>query len=113
LNRSSICGLRTGSSRPEPPVEPAAFEELGDLLETALTRYATIAQPESLARILAWQARQAKADLPARFSEAVRDLLLGVGPGVPHVGAHPIEPPEHDLPRSERTPGKYPLGQSM
>ena len=61
------------------PVESAAFEPLGDLLETALTRYATITQPESLARILAWHARQAKADLPAKFGEAVRDLLDDFG----------------------------------
>jgi hypothetical protein len=67
-------GLEAGA-----PVESAAFEQLGDLLETALTRYATITQPESLARILAWQARQAKADLPAKFGEAVRDLLDDFG----------------------------------
>ncbi|MFN8588672.1 MAG: type ISP restriction/modification enzyme [Candidatus Eisenbacteria bacterium] len=60
-------------------VDPAAFDPLADLLEAALTRFATITEPETLARILAWQARQAKADLPARFGEAVRDLLDDFG----------------------------------
>lgn len=50
-------------------------EALLELLETAVTRYASIAEPESLARILARQARRAKAGLPSRFSEAVSGLL--------------------------------------
>ena len=61
------------------PADPGALAELGNLVETALTRYASITEPETLARILAWQARQAKADLPARFGEAVRDLLDDFG----------------------------------
>jgi len=59
--------------------DPSALVELGNLVETALTRYASITEPETLARILAWQARQAKADLPARFGEAVRNLLDDFG----------------------------------
>ena len=60
-------------------VDPSAQVELGNLVETALTRYASITEPETLARILAWEARQAKADLPARFGEAVRNLLDDFG----------------------------------
>ncbi|RIL01406.1 MAG: helicase [Proteobacteria bacterium] len=48
--------------------------ELADLLERAVTEFAPIADPQSLARILARQARRAKADLPARF-DAVKPLL--------------------------------------
>jgi hypothetical protein len=48
--------------------------ELGDLLEQAVTEFAPIADPESLARILARQARRAKADLPEKF-DAVAGLL--------------------------------------
>ena len=60
-------------------VDPMAVAQLGDLVEAALTRYASITEPEALARILAWQARQAKADLPARFGDAVRSLLDDFG----------------------------------
>jgi len=56
------------------PVPTDAIHELGELLERAVTEFAPIADPESLARILARQARRAKADLPDRF-EAVRTLL--------------------------------------
>src|ERR1043165_7930804 len=52
-----------------------AFEQLCDLVETAATRYAPIAEPASLARILARQARLAKAALPREFSHAVTPLL--------------------------------------
>ncbi|MGH7288503.1 MAG: hypothetical protein ACREI8_10850 [Myxococcota bacterium] len=51
-----------------------ALEKLGDLLERAVTEFAPIATPEALARILARQARRAKADLPERF-DAVAPLL--------------------------------------
>jgi hypothetical protein len=54
-------------------------EDLADLVETAVTRYAPIAEPESLARILARQARRAKADLPDQFSNAVGGLLDDFG----------------------------------
>jgi hypothetical protein len=61
------------------PADPTAVTQLGDLVQAALTRYASITEPEALARILAWQARQAKADLPARFGDAVRSLLDDFG----------------------------------
>lgn len=53
---------------------PDALQDLGDLLERAVTEFAPIAEPASLARILARQARKAKADLPERF-DAVAGLL--------------------------------------
>jgi Type ISP C-terminal specificity domain/N-6 DNA Methylase len=58
---------------------PDAIGQLGALLEAALTRYASITEPETLARILAWQARQAKAALPEKFGDAVRGLLDDFG----------------------------------
>lgn len=48
--------------------------ELAGLLERAVTEFAPIADPASLVRILARQARKAKADLPERF-EAVAALV--------------------------------------
>ncbi len=70
------------------PVRDDAFDELADLIEQAITRHAPIAEPESLARILALQARHAKSDLPARFTDAVQDLLedFGTALGVKFVG---------------------------
>jgi hypothetical protein len=56
---------------PDVEIAPA----LADLLETAVTEFAPIAEPESLARILARQAKRAKADLPEKFSGAVQPLL--------------------------------------
>lgn len=52
-----------------------AFEQFCDLVEAAATRYAPIAEPSSLARVLARQARAAKASLPREFSHAVTPLL--------------------------------------
>ena len=65
-----------------------SLEALADLVETAVTRYAPIAEPESLARILARQARRAKADLPDKFTHAVQGLLddFGTALGVTFVG---------------------------
>lgn len=63
----------------------SAARDLAALVEIAVTRYAPIAEPESLARILARQARKAKADLPDKFTRAVQGLLddfgeaLGIG----------------------------------
>ena len=57
------------------PTDGASLSALAELVETAVTRYAPIAEPESLARILAHQARRAKADLPATFTHAVQGLL--------------------------------------
>src|SRR5205814_1064321 len=51
-----------------------AYEQFCDLVETAATRYAPIAEPSSLARVLARQARAAKAALPRQFSHAVTPL---------------------------------------
>lgn len=51
-----------------------AFTELTELVETALTRFAILGSPESLAKVLARQARQAKLQLPAEFTRAVSGL---------------------------------------
>jgi hypothetical protein len=61
------------------PIPQSAVEELYLLLETAVTRYAPIAEPESLAKILARQARRAKAQLPAQFTQAVKGLADDFG----------------------------------
>lgn len=60
-------------------VSAQAIEELYLLLETAVTRYAPIAEPESLAKILARQAKRAKAQLPTEFTQAVRGLADDFG----------------------------------
>lgn len=70
----SIPALKRGQ-----PIPPAAVDELAALVETAVTRYASIGEPESLARILARQARRAKEDLPEKFSQAVSGLLQDFG----------------------------------
>jgi hypothetical protein len=69
-------------------VEPAKVNELASLIEVAVTRYAPIAEPETLARILARQARHAKANLPAEFSQAIRGLAddFGVALGITFEG---------------------------
>ena len=59
----------------QPRPDAAALAAFLELLDTAVTRYAPIADPESLARIMARQARRAKADLPVRFTHAVQPLL--------------------------------------
>lgn len=56
------------------PIGKEAETALADLLERAVTEFAPIADPASLARILAHQARRAKADLPERF-DVVASLL--------------------------------------
>lgn len=56
------------------PVAPETLDALADLLERAVTEFAPIAEPATLARILARQARKAKSDLPDRF-DAVAGLL--------------------------------------
>jgi hypothetical protein len=67
---ASASALRLGKA-----TTAAAPGDVAALVETAATRYAPIAEPESLARILARLARKAKADLPEEFSFAVRGLL--------------------------------------
>jgi Type ISP C-terminal specificity domain/N-6 DNA Methylase len=71
---SSATDLRRGRT-----VSIERVEQLADLIEMAVTRYAPIAEPETLARILARQARRAKADLPQEFSQAVRGLMDDFG----------------------------------
>ncbi len=56
------------------PISPETVTKLADLLEQAVTEFAPIAEPSSLAKILALQARRAKEDLPDRF-DAVAGLL--------------------------------------
>lgn len=58
------------------PIEPARMLDLASLVFQAATEYAPINRPDVLARILAEQARSAKAGLPARFDESVQQLLL-------------------------------------
>lgn len=70
----SISAMRQGRAIPSD-----VQDQLVELLETAVTRFASIAEPESLARILARQARRAKAALPRQFSHAVQDLLDDFG----------------------------------
>jgi hypothetical protein len=60
-------------------VESGRVKELANLVEIAVTRYAPIAEPETLARVLARQARHAKASLPAEFSQAIRGLADDFG----------------------------------
>ncbi|MFO7695646.1 MAG: type ISP restriction/modification enzyme [Anaerolineae bacterium] len=55
-----------------------AAEPLRDLLESAVTEFAPIADAQALAAILARQARRAKADLPDRF-DSVASLLQDYG----------------------------------
>lgn len=69
-------------------ISAAVLDDFADLIETAVTRFAPIAEPESLARILARQARRAKADLPEKFTHAVQGLLedFGKALGVTFIG---------------------------
>ena len=57
------------------PIDATTLAAFAELVETAVTRYAPIAEPELLARIIARQARRAKADLPTKFTHAVQGLL--------------------------------------
>lgn len=57
----------------------SAADALVELLEAAVTRYAPIAEPETLARVLALQARRAKAGLPPEFTDAVSSLAEDFG----------------------------------
>ncbi len=56
---------------------------LAELVEDVVTRHAPIASPETLARVLARQARRATADLPEQFTSAVaslqEDFAAGLG----------------------------------
>ena len=83
-----------GARRVETPVEvwpsttallegaaPAsdALARLTELLTEAVTAFAPIGDPESLARVLAQQARRAKAAMPADFTDAVSGLQKDFG----------------------------------
>jgi len=57
----------------------AAINDFLEIVETAATRYAAIAEPESLAKVLARQARQAKQELPTEFSQAIAGLAEDFG----------------------------------
>ena len=63
-------------------ISPDSIAELLVLLETAVTRHAPIAEPESLAKILASQAKRAKAQLPVHFTQAVKGLAEDFGKGL-------------------------------
>jgi len=60
--------------RAEDPPNQGVMLEFAELIEEAATHYAPIAQPETLARVLARQARHAKERLPNAFTEAVAPL---------------------------------------
>ena len=79
----SVSAVKQGEA-----IDSRAIEDFSELIETAVTRFASIAEPESLARIMARQARRAKADLPEKFTHAVQDLLddFGKALGVTFVG---------------------------
>jgi hypothetical protein len=74
------------------PMPTESVQALADLLERAVTEFVPIAEPETLARVLAMQARRAKADLPERF-DAVQGLLedYGVALGITFEGAEGLE----------------------
>jgi len=61
------------------PFNRAMIPALIELIEMAVTCYAPIAEPETLARILAIQARRAKASLPENFTQAISTLAEDFG----------------------------------
>lgn len=69
----------SGSFRRGAAINTDAAEEIAELVEAAVTKYAPIAEPETLARVLARQARRAKNGLPERFSRAVGALAEDFG----------------------------------
>ena len=71
---SSATSMRNGH-----PISAENAQHFLELVETAVTQFAPVAEPESLARIFARQARLAKQDLPSEFSHAVRPLLEDFG----------------------------------
>lgn len=68
----------TNAMRSAPAAEDA-LAALADLVEEAVTGFAPIAEPESLARVLARQARRAKAAMPQEFGQAVKGLAEDFG----------------------------------
>ena len=79
----SVAAIKAGKA-----IDETALEALAELVETAVTRFAPIAEPELLARILARQARRAKSQLPEKFTHAVQGLLddFGKALGVAFIG---------------------------
>ena len=71
---SSAAAMKQGQ-----PPNDQALVALADLVEEAVTAFAAIAEPESLARVLARQARRAKADMPEEFNSAVSNLAQDFG----------------------------------
>jgi len=69
----------TNAMREARDVGEGAITEFLEILETAATRFAAIAEPESLAKVLARQARQAKQELPTEFSQAIAGLAEDFG----------------------------------
>jgi hypothetical protein len=51
------------------PLADGTAQQLADLVDTAVTEFATISEPASLAKVLARQARRAKATLPPKFRQ--------------------------------------------
>lgn len=70
----SATDLREDESIPE-----QRASDLADLIEEAVTSFAPIAEPETLARVLALQARRAREELPAQFGNAVQALIDDFG----------------------------------
>lgn len=70
----SLSGFSSGE-----PIAADRAEPLVALIEEAVTSFAPIAEPESLARVLAVQARRAKKSLPESFGTAVGTLAEDFG----------------------------------
>lgn len=74
----SLWSSHNALSRGE-PIPSERGDELADLVEETLTRHTPIASPETLARVLARQARRASVAMPAQFTAAVRSLQEDFG----------------------------------
>jgi len=70
-------------------ISQASLRALSDMVEEAVTGFAPIASPETLARVLALQARRAKENLPGSFGQAVQALIddFGEALGITFEGA--------------------------
>lgn len=70
-------------------ISQASLRALSDMVEEAVTGFAPIASPETLARVLALQARRAKENLPGTFGQAVQALIddFGEALGITFEGA--------------------------
>lgn len=61
------------------PADTTRAEGLRDLVEFAVSSFSPIGDPETLARVLALQARRAKEELPTYFTSAVSSLVDDFG----------------------------------